>query len=83
MDRATDLLAEAKALAARQRLTLSRVIEKGLAMGLGWAAGVSATKPRPYLPVHAGRGGLTAAVTDPSRTAALLDAADGLEPKRS
>ena len=83
MDRDADLLAEAKALVARQRLLLSRLIKEGLAMGLGRAVVVCATNPRPNLPVHTGRGGLTAAVTDPSRTAALLDAADGLEPKRS
>ncbi|MFM7239641.1 MAG: hypothetical protein ACKOZN_08615 [Cyanobium sp.] len=39
-----------------------------------------ANAPRPCLPVHAGRGGLSAAVADPCRNAALLDAADGLPP---
>lgn len=80
LDLDADLLAEAKALAARERLTLTRLIEEGLAMRLRRAVGVAATKPRPHLPVHAGRGGLTTAVTDPSRTVALLDAADGLQP---
>jgi hypothetical protein len=72
------LLAEAKALAARERLTLTRLIEEGLALRLRRATGVAAATCRPALPVHAGRGGLTAAVADPRRNAALLDAADGL-----
>lgn len=83
MDRATDLLAQAKDLAAHERLTLTRLNEEGLALRLGRAVVVAASYPRPNLPVHAGRGGLTTAVADPSRTATLLDAADGLEPKRS
>jgi predicted DNA-binding ribbon-helix-helix protein len=74
------LLAEAKALAVRERLTLTRLIEEGLALRLRRAAGVSAAVARPALPVHVGRGGLTAAVADPLRNTALLDAADGLPP---
>jgi hypothetical protein len=74
------LLAEAKALAARERLTLTRLIEEGLALRLRRAAVVAAATARPALPVHAGRGGLTAAVADPRRNTALLDAADGLPP---
>ena len=73
LDLDAELLAEAKALAARERLTLTRLIEEGLALRLRRAAGVAARHPRPTLPVHAGRGGLTAAVTDPSRNTALLD----------
>ena len=74
------LLAEAKALAARERLTLTRLIEEGLALRLRRAAVVAAATAPPALPVHAGRGGLTAAVADPRRNTALLDAADGLPP---
>ena len=74
------LLAEAKALAARERLTLTRLIEEGLALRLRRATGVAAATAHPALPVHAGRGGLTAAVADPRRNSALLDAADGLPP---
>ncbi|MCS5698908.1 hypothetical protein NZK32_07620 [Cyanobium sp. FGCU-52] len=70
------LLAEAKALAARERLTLTRLIEEGLALRLRRATGVAAATACPVLPVHAGRGGLTAAVADPRRNSALLDAAD-------
>jgi len=74
------LLAEAKALAVRERLTLTRLIEEGLALRLRRAAGVPAPTSRPALPVHAGRGGLTTAVADPRRNTALLDAADGPPP---
>jgi hypothetical protein len=72
------LLMEAKALAARERLSLTRLIEQGLALRLRLAAAPSVAHAPPIsLPVHAGRGGLSAAVADPSRNAALLDAADG------
>ena len=64
-------------MAARERLSLIRLIVEGLALRLRRAAGGAARQTRPHLPVHAGRGGLTAAVTDPSRNTALLDAADG------
>ncbi len=75
------LLMEAKALAARERLSLTRLIEQGLALRLRLAAAPSPTRAAPIcLPVHQGRGGLSAAVADPSRNVALLDAADGLPP---
>lgn len=80
LDLDDELLAEAKALAARERLSLTRLIEQGLALRLRRAAGPPANVLRPSLPVHAGRGGLTAAVADPRSNAALLDAADGLPP---
>lgn len=78
LDLDDDLLAEAKALAARERLSLTRLIEQGLALRLRRAAGATDHAARTSLPVHAGRGGLSAAVVDPGRNAALLDAADGL-----
>jgi hypothetical protein len=68
-----ELLAEAKALAARERLSLTRLIEQGLALRLRRAAGTPTSAPRPCLPLHAGRGGLRAEVADPCRNAALLD----------
>jgi len=80
LDLDDELLAEAKALAARERLSLTRLIEQGLALRLRRAAGAPAIASRPCLPVHAGRGGLSAAVADPRRNTALLDAADGLPP---
>ncbi len=73
-----DLLAQAKALAAREQLSLTRLIEEGLALRLRQAAKVSAS-PRPLsLPVHHGQGGLTVAVGDSRSNRQLLDAADGL-----
>lgn len=80
MDLDDDLLAAAKAPAARERLSLTRLIEQGLALRLRRAAGVTDHAARTSLPVHASRGGLSAEVADPCRHAALLDAADGLPP---
>ena len=60
LDLDDELLAEAKALAARERLSLTRLIEQGLALRLRRAAEAPANAPRPSLPVHAGRRGLSA-----------------------
>ncbi len=73
-----DLLAKAKALAAREQLSLTRLIEEGLALRLRQAAKVSASSRPLPLPVHHGHGGLTAAVADGRSNRQLLDAADGL-----
>lgn len=62
------LLASAKALAAQQRISLSRLIEEGLQMRL-----ITQAVPRrgkPLLPVFKGRGGLVAGV-DPLSNKAL------------
>ena len=67
-------------MAARERLSLTWLMEQGLALRLRRAAKAPANAHRTCLPVHAGRGGLSAAVADPCRNAALLDAADGLPP---
>jgi hypothetical protein len=80
LDLDDELLAEAKALAARERLSLTRLMEQGLALRLRRAVKAPANAPKTCLPVHAGRGGLSAAVADPRRNTALLDAADGLPP---
>lgn len=79
LDLNDDLLAEAKAQAARERLTLTRLIEEGLALRLrqGCPPAPAPGARRP-LPVHAGRGGLVPAVGDPRSNRSLLDAADGL-----
>ncbi len=74
-----DLLAEAKAFAGREKLTLTRLIEEGLALRLREHQRPSAAAPLP-LPVHQGRGGLGPAVADPRSNRALLDAADGWMP---
>jgi hypothetical protein len=70
------LLTRAKAVAAREHTTLTRLIEEGLALRLRPPARLRRT--RSPLPVFTGVGGLTAAVTDPTSHRALLDAADGL-----
>ena len=66
------LLADAKALAARQRTSLTRLIEEGLQLRL--RANADAAKQRPLrLPVFKGRGGLMAGI-DPLSNQALLEA---------
>ncbi|MEO7889597.1 MAG: DUF2191 domain-containing protein [Vicinamibacterales bacterium] len=66
------LLAEAKAVAAHQRTSLTRLIEEGLHLRLR-------TRPTPgrrtkrVLPLLEGRGGLVAGV-DPLSNKAMLDA---------
>lgn len=72
------LLAKAKAVAAEERTTLTRLIEQGLALRLR-APAVSASPERSALPVFPGTGGLTEAVADSLSNRALLDAADGVE----
>ncbi len=79
LDLNDDLLAEAKAFAGREKLTLTRLIEEGLALRLRQGMRPSAAAPLP-LPVHRGRGGLGPAVADPRSNRALLDAADGWMP---
>jgi 3-methyladenine DNA glycosylase AlkC len=69
-----NLLAEAKALAARQRLSLTRLIEEGLRMRLRSQDAVPAAKRRP-MPVFRGKSGLAAGLSGLS-TREMLDAAD-------
>jgi hypothetical protein len=66
------LLSEAKALAAHQRTSLTRLIEEGLHLRLraGWPAG---RRAKVALPLLKGRGGLVAGV-DPRCNKALLGA---------
>jgi Family of unknown function (DUF6364) len=68
------LLANAKALAAQQRTSLTRLIEEGLQWRLRAEADAPA-KGRARLPVFKGRGGLVAGV-DPLSNKALLEALD-------
>jgi len=65
------LLANAKALAAQQRTSLTRLIEEGLQLRL--RAKVAEPGHRKRLPVFNGRGGLVADV-DPRSNKALLEA---------
>ncbi len=68
------LLANAKALAAQQRTSLTRLIEEGLQLRL--RSSVSSTKvSKRKIPVFKGRGGLVTGL-DPSSNKAMLDAAD-------
>ncbi len=74
LDLNDQLLADAKALAAQQRTTLTRVIEEGLQLRLR-ASPASAKPVRVHLPVFQGRGGLVAGV-NPLSNKALLQALD-------
>ena len=66
------LLASAKALAAQQRTSLTRLIEEGLQLRLRTQA-AALPRGKPRLPVFKGRGGLVAGV-DPLSNKALLEA---------
>jgi hypothetical protein len=72
LDLNDQLLATAKALAAQQRTSLTRLIEEGLQLRLRAKADGPA-KARTRLPVFKGRGGLVAGV-DPCSNKALLEA---------
>lgn len=73
LDLNDQLLADAKALAAQQRTSLTRLIEEALQLRLR-AKGTSSTR-RVRLPVFKGRGGLVAGV-DPLSNKALLESLD-------
>ena len=68
------LLADAKALAAQKRTSLTRLIEEGLQLRLRSSARAGKAAKR-KIPVFRGRGGLVAGV-DPGSNKAMLDAAD-------
>jgi len=70
-----DLLAEAKALAARRRTTLSEVIAEGLRLSLSVSNGCD-DELEP-VPVYQGRGGPRPGV-DLSNNAALLELDEGV-----
>jgi hypothetical protein len=74
LDLNDQLLADAKALAAQQRTSLTRVIEEGLQLRLrAKAAGLERARRR--VPVFKGRGGLVAGV-DATSNKSLLAALD-------
>jgi hypothetical protein len=76
LDLNDQLLADAKALAAQQRTSLTRLIEEGLQLRLrAKAASVSRGK-EVRLPVFKGRGGLVAGVNALSNKALLKAAGD-------
>lgn len=68
------LLANAKALAAQQRTSLTRLIEEGLQLRLR-SSQPSTSARKQKIPVFKGRGGLIAGL-DPCSNKAMLDAAD-------
>ena len=68
------LLADANAMAAQQRTSLTRLIEEGLQWRLR-ALAAPANPGRVRLPVFKGRGGLVAGV-NPISNKALLEALD-------
>lgn len=67
------LLANAKALAAQQQTTLTRLIEEGLQLRLRSSRAAPKTSKR-KIPVHKGRGGMVAGV-NPLSNKSMLDAA--------
>ncbi len=67
------LLANAKALAARQRTSLTRLIEEGLQLRLR-SSRIATRVNKRKIPVFKGRGGLVAGV-NPVSNKAMLDAA--------
>ena len=72
LDLNDQLIADAKALAAQQRTSLTRLIEEGLQLRLR-AQSVGRARGRVRLPVFNGRSGLVAGV-NPCSNKALLDA---------
>jgi hypothetical protein len=72
LDLNDQLLADAKALAAQQRTSLTRLLEEGLRLRLR-AKTVDSARRRKRLPVFDGRGGLVAGV-DPRSNKTLLEA---------
>ena len=67
-----ELLIQAKELSARERKSLTSLIEEGLRLRLRRATPTRRAKP---LVIHRGKGGLVRGV-DPSSNRSLLDAAD-------
>lgn len=72
LDLNDDLVIRAKAVAAQQRTSLTRLIEEGLQLRLR----AQSTRSKPVsLPVHRGKGGLVVGL-DGTNNKAMLDAAD-------
>lgn len=68
-----ELLVKAKALSARERKSLTSLIEEGLRLRLRIRSH-KASRSRPPLPVYRGRSGLAKGV-DPTSNRSMLDAA--------
>jgi hypothetical protein len=74
LDLDDELLIKAKAASARERKSLTALIEEGLRLRLRRAA-PKRRAPLKRLPVHRGKGGFVAGI-DPLSNRSLLDAAD-------
>ncbi|HYA66787.1 MAG TPA: DUF2191 domain-containing protein [Burkholderiaceae bacterium] len=70
-----ELLVKAKALAARERSSLTALIEEGLRLRLRRRASTLHGRKPPTLAIYRGKGGLAAGVNSLSNRS-LLDAAD-------
>ena len=68
-----ELLVKAKALSARERKSLTALIEEGLRLRLR-PRGRTGSRSRSPLPIYRGRGGLAKGV-DPTSNRSMLDAA--------
>ncbi|HXQ29460.1 MAG TPA: hypothetical protein VN848_09335 [Gemmatimonadales bacterium] len=69
-----ELLVKAKALSARERKSLTALIEEGLRLRLRHRISAPRKTP-PALAIHRGKGGLVRGI-DPLSNRSLLDAAD-------
>ena len=69
-----ELLARAKALSARERTSVTRLIEEGLRLRLRGPTR-RVRRAAPALAIHRGKGGMVEGV-DPRSNRAMLDAAD-------
>lgn len=76
------LLAQAKSMAAREHISLTRLIEESLSLRLRASQAVRPDAYHLVLPVYAGRGGLQPRIQDTLSQRALLDAADESGPSR-
>ena len=74
LDIDNELLVKAKAVSARERKSLTALIEEGLRLRLR-RRGSRRPALTPSLAIHHGKGGLTAGV-DPLSNRSMLDAAD-------
>lgn len=74
------LLREARLLAARERTTLTRLIEEGLAERLHAATRQPPGAAENTLPLYHGKGGLRAGIQDPRSQRLILDALDEPDP---
>ena len=68
-----ELLVKAKALSARERKSLTALIEEGLRLRLR-ARRQSGPRSRPLLPVYEGKGGIAKGI-DPTSNRSMLEAA--------